>query len=106
MPSVTQIQAMHPALRSRVLEKFLKNAGVKEPEEAHITMAEALVFSQKPSAKAHFPGEITIARQYDSLVVLNRTDPCEEVPLPCPGMAELGGYCILCEPAQAPECTT
>ena len=63
-PRVETLRAMAPALRTRALEQFLKNSGVKEPEAAHIQLAEALVFSDNPSAEAHFPGGITIGRNY------------------------------------------
>ena len=67
LPEVAVLKSMDPALRSRALEAFLKRSGVKEPEESHICQAEALVFSEKPSAKASFPGGITISRCYDRL---------------------------------------
>lgn len=100
LPTVERMQAMHPAIRSRVLEKLLKDAGVREPEQTHIVMAEALVFSQKPSAKASFPGGITVARRYDRLEVLTACSSLEEMTLNCPASVTIPGYEIHCAPAQ------
>ena len=102
LPPVEELKTMHPAQRSRVLEQFLKKNGVREPEQIHISAAEGLVFSGKPSAKANFPGGVTIARQYDRLVVLEEDSPLEAVVLPNPGMAELPGLQVICEPAKEP----
>ena len=66
-PDIHQLRAMSPAVRSRALEQFLKQSGVKEPEAVHIRQAEALVFSENPSARANFPGGITIERNYATL---------------------------------------
>ena len=70
--SVSALRQELPAVRVRVLEHFLKNSGVKEPEAQHIALAESLVFSENPSAQGNFPGGITIGRNYDTLEVLTR----------------------------------
>ena len=67
LPEVEKLRDMDPALRARLLERFLKENGVREPEKEHIALAESLVFSDKPSARAQFPGGITIARVYGKL---------------------------------------
>lgn len=67
LPSVGDLQKMPDALRSRVLENFLKQSGVKEPEAEHIALCDRLVFSHNPSARASFPGGITVRRKYDRL---------------------------------------
>ena len=69
-PEVETLRAMAPALRARALEDFLKSSGVREPEAVHIRQLEALVFSDNPSAKANFPGGITIGRNYGILEVV------------------------------------
>ena len=69
-PHVFTLRSMAPAVRARALEHFLKSCGVREPEAAHIERAEALVFSDNPSAKAQFPGGITIGRNYTTLELL------------------------------------
>ncbi len=66
---VTRLRQLEAPLRSRILEQFLKENGVKEPTARNIAQAEALVFSRNPSAKAEFPGGGCIARCYDTLVV-------------------------------------
>ena len=67
--SVTALRGAESAVRTRVLERFLKENGVPEPEAQHIKLAEMLVFSDNPSAQGHFPGGITIRRNYDTLEV-------------------------------------
>lgn len=101
LPTVESLKAMPVPQRNRILERFLKDSGVKEPEESHITLAEALVFSDKPSAKASFPGGVTIARQYDTLTVLPKEELPKEVILPCPGQVFYGGLLVTCAPADA-----
>jgi tRNA(Ile)-lysidine synthase len=100
LPGVESLKTMHPAIRSRVLERFLKESGVREPEDAHIALAEDLVFSDKPSARASFPGGVTITRQYDVLTVLETGEHWEETVLPCPGQVSFGDYLVTCAPAE------
>ena len=69
-PQVELLRNMAPAVRARALEKFLKNSGVKEPEAVHIRQADALVFSENPSARANFPGGLVIGRNYGILEVV------------------------------------
>ncbi len=71
-PKIEDLRSMAPALRVRALEHFLKASGVKEPEAVHIRQAEALVFSNNPSARSHFPGQLTIGRNYGVLEVVNK----------------------------------
>lgn len=99
LPTIESIKAMSPALQSRVLEKFLKQSGVKEPEEKHIRAAHSLLYSGKPSARLRFPGGVTIARNYDRLEALTEQAVPETVLLSCPGEAEFAGLRILCAPA-------
>ena len=68
--SITALRQESSAIRVRILERFLKESGVPEPEASHIRLAEALVFSDNPSAQGNFPGGITICRNYDTLEVL------------------------------------
>lgn len=98
-PDVGLLRTLPPALRSRALEAFLKQSGIPEPEDAHISQAEALVFSENPSARAAFPGGVTISRSYDSLAVISDTADLGKTTLPCPGWTEVGGFCVTCEPA-------
>ncbi len=99
LPTVEELKTMPSAIRSRVLEKFLKQSGVKEPEDKHIAAAEALVYSDKPSARAEFPGGVTIARRYDRLEVLTEEGVLEQTFLAVPGETELSGWRITCAPA-------
>ena len=75
--SVTALRARPSAVRSRILEQFLKESGVKEPEAQHIKLAESLVFSDNPSARGNFPGGVTISRNYDKLEILSPSEQCD-----------------------------
>ena len=99
LPTVETLKSMPSALRSRVLKRFLKQSGVKEPEDTHIALAEALLNSDKPSARASFPGGVTIARNYDRLEALQENGILETVTLSCPGEASLPGLWVTCTPA-------
>lgn len=92
---VTDLLELHPAIRSRVLAKFLVNAGVKEPEAAHIAAMERLLNSPKPSAKAEFPGGVTIARNYDVLETVQKTEGISAQELT--DTLCVAGYQITCE---------
>ena len=65
--TVYQLREMTPSHRTRVLADFLTHCGVKEPEAEHIRLAEKLVFSNNPSAKANFSGGVTVFRNYEKL---------------------------------------
>lgn len=68
MPAIGELKALPAAIRRRYLERFLKESGVREPEESHILQAESLLFHWNPSASMNFPGGIVIAREYDRLI--------------------------------------
>lgn len=106
--SVAELRTMHPALRYRALERFLRKNGVTEPEADHIALVEKLVFSQKPSAKADLPGGVTIGRRYDTLERLPDTTALEGRVLPCPGALEIPelGLWVRCEPCGESLLTT
>lgn len=75
-PLQVQVLAEMPeALRRRSLADFLQKHGVKEPERAHIELVEKLVFSEKPSAWAEFPGNVRIGRCYDRLIAEKPVEP-------------------------------
>ncbi len=99
LPTVEHLKAMPSAQRSRVLARFLKGSGVKEPEDAHIALAEELVFSEKPSSQASFPGGVTIARNYDRLEARTPQESWQACVLPCPGEVFLPGLRVTCQPA-------
>ena len=100
LPDVETLREMHPAVRSRCLERFLKDSGVKEPEDVHISQTEALIFSDKPSARAKFPGGVMIGRQYGKLVCLQEEACLQQTVLPCPGEVEIPGFRVKCRFAE------
>lgn len=99
LPEVETLRTLPSAVRSRMLERFLKENGVREPEDVHIAQAEALVFSESPSASAAFPGGVTLSRQYGRLTANPTGEAFTPVTLTCPGSAEAAGIRITCEPA-------
>lgn len=67
----TDVAAMReaaPALRRRAMERLLKESGLPEPNASHLLAAEALIFSENPSAFAKFPGDVKLRRNYDKLL--------------------------------------
>lgn len=100
LPEVETLRTLPCAVRSRMLERFLKENGVREPEDVHIAQAEALVFSDSPSASAAFPGGVTLSRQYGHLTANPTGEAFTPVTLTCPGNAEAAGIRITCEPAR------
>lgn len=100
LPGVTNLKTLAPAVRSRMLERFLKENGVREPEAQHISLAESLVFSPKPSASAEFPGGVRLARNYDRLEVRSSEAPLDTRFLPENGVLEIPGWRITVQPAQ------
>ncbi len=104
-PDTLQVEALRslpPALKARALEAILKRFGVREPEAEHIALLESLVNSENPSARAQFPGGITLCRQYDRLGLWEDASPLPEQVLTCPGEVELPeiGLRVRCVPAK------
>ena len=102
LPSVAELRTMSAALRSRAICRFLKESGVSEPERSHIRAVEGLVFSEKPSAKANLPGGVTVGREYDRLVILERENALEEITLSPGDTVSLPqwGLTVSCLPAE------
>lgn len=87
--SVDALRALPKVRRSRVLAAYLESCGVREPEAEHIALAEALVNSRNPSARASLPGGVTIQRSYDRLISGASPAPFSTVMLNCPGITEI-----------------
>lgn len=103
LPTVLRLRELPTALRRRYLASFLVDSGVPEPEQSHIALAEALVFSENPSAQGHFPGSVVISRRYDRLEKLSEVPTLPERVLTCPGTVLLpeAGLKATCCPASA-----
>ena len=101
--SVAKVKGENPAKQSRMLAAFLESSGVREPAASHLELALALVRSENPSARASFPGGITISRQYDRLVAVRDAKPLEPIALNCPGITELPqlGLSVTCREADS-----
>ena len=102
---VDSLRLMEPAIRSRVLNKLLLQAGVREPEAEHIAAMEKLVFSQKPSARAAFPNGVTVERNYHILRSFREEIPLLEQEIICPGVYELPGIKLTVSHNQTDERT-
>lgn len=100
LPTVLELNQLHPAIRSRMIDTFLKRSGVREPEEAHIAQVEDLLHSPRPSAKVTLPGNVTIARNYDKLEVLQEKAALPETVLTIPGKTVIPGWEVRCIPAE------
>lgn len=88
------------ALRYRILEQFLKENGVREPEAEHLHLADSLIFSKRPSAKITLPGGILLYRQYDRILCGRELSSPQEMCLPSPGSVDFGEFTLTCKPAQ------
>lgn len=99
LPEVETLKAMHPAIRRRCLEAFLKASGVREPEQPHIALTEGLLYSANPSARVDLPGGVTLGRNYNRLEVVRRLEELPPTHLSCPGELELPCYRVRCFPA-------
>ena len=93
---------MSRAFRSRALHQFLQENGVREPERSHIRAVEALILSEKPSARVNLPGGVVIGRNYDQLEALNHTGIPESVKLMPGDTVQLPqwGFSVSCIPAE------
>jgi len=97
---VSVLRQMEPAHRNRALSAFLERCGVREPESEHIALAQSLVFSKNPSARASFPGGVVIGRSYDRLERLGEETPMQMQSLNIPGQTHGWGLRVLCGKAE------
>jgi tRNA(Ile)-lysidine synthase len=98
---VTNLSQKPAAVRYRILERFLKENGVPEPQAEHLQQADSLVFARNPSARVTLPGGMLLYRQYDRLLCGKVQEPPAQLQLTCPGEAVFGDYTLVC--AQAKE---
>lgn len=103
---VAALRKLQPGLRARVLATLLEEFGIKEPTAEHVGLLEDVVFSEKPSASAAFPGGITLGRNYGKL---EKVTAAEEfcLPLPRPGVITLPqGIRVTCQTGKCAEQST
>lgn len=100
--SVEAVKSASPAKQSRMLSAFLEYCGVREPAANHVDLALALVNSENPSARAAFPGGITVSREYNRLMPIREEKSFEPVVLSCPGVTEIPqlGLVVTCSEAE------
>lgn len=103
LPPVSRLRELPEALQSRYLERFLKENGVPEPEQIHISALRGLLYAPKPSARLDFPGGILIARDYDRLTVLPRQEAPEAGAINVPGVTELPQWGIRVHCGETPN---
>lgn len=99
LPPVSRLRRMPGPLQCRYLERFLKENGIPEPEQAHISAARELLYTDKPSGRMDFPGGIVVARDYDRLTVLSHRPSPGEERICVPGVTELPqwGIRVFCD---------
>ena len=85
---VAALRAAPGPLRRRAMEGLLRENGFPEPSAEHIRQAEAVVFSDRPSARAAFGG-VTLFRCYDRLEVQGEQTVLETRALPLAGITPL-----------------
>ncbi len=91
---IFKLRDMPQSLRDRVLSMYLQQCGVREPEAEHILLISKIVFSDKPSAKASFPDNVIIGRDYTHLKCVRDEPTLEQTLLSCPGVTEIPGLGI------------
>lgn len=101
-PTVEELKNQSGPLRRRYLAAFLKESGVREPEETHILQAEALLLSPNPSARVSLPGGVTLGRVYDRLAVVSPGEAPMPVALSIGEERLWGDYRICCREGAMP----
>ena len=97
--SCERLNALDPVLRRRALFAVLQACGAAEPAERHLELLDALVSSPDPSARASFPGGLTLARRYDLLAADDGAPGAiDPVSLPVPGTVRVPGFTVTCAP--------
>ena len=100
--SCKRLNALEPVLRRRALFAILQACGVAEPAERHMALLDLLVSSSDPSARASFPGGLTMVRCYDLLRAgADAPEAVVPVSLPAPGTVRVPGFVITCSAPRA-----
>ena len=98
--SLEALNALPSALQNRMIAGFLKYCGVKEPDARHIELTMALARSGDPSARASYPGGVTVCRRYGMLVCEEKSETLQPQPLPCAGQVKFGNTTVSCQPME------
>ena len=100
---IAALRAAPAPLRRRAIEGFLRRNGFPEPSAEHIRQAEAVVFSDNPSARVTFGG-LTLRRSYDKLYADREQIVLPTRRLPMEGVTELPeiGLVVRTSVAEAP----
>ncbi len=85
---------LHPALQNRVMALFLKELGVREPEQVHIAAGRHLAEAERPSARVELPGGVCLERQYGILTAGETMPKPQPQRLVIPGTTVLPGWLI------------
>ena len=86
---VKMLRDLAEPIRSRVISAFLVESGLLEPEAEHIRLVERLVFSEKPSARAHLKKGVIVERQYSVLCCKRAANPLRTLEVRHCGITEL-----------------
>ncbi len=88
---------LHPAMQSRVAAMYLRELGVREPEQIHIDQVLALAGARNPSAWTRFPGGLHLSRSYGLLRPIQKTEQLAAAALTIPGVCHVGGWVVSCQ---------
>ncbi len=88
---------LHPAMKARVMGLFLKELGVKEPEQVHIAACCHLAEADRPSAWVELPGGVCLRRQYGLLTPENAQKSPASQSVPVPGVTRTESWEISTE---------
>lgn len=103
LPPVSRLRQLPAPLQCRYAERFLKQNGIPEPEQSHISGVLNLIASPKPSARLHFPGGVVIARDYERLIRLDERPLPEPAAVPVPGTVTLPQWGIRITTSEVPN---
>lgn len=92
-----ELLCLHPAMQSRVAAMYLKELGVREPEQTHIDQVLALAEAGNPSAWIRFPGGVCLSRSYNLLRPGGQTGGLRTAELPACGQLHVGQWVITCD---------
>ena len=92
------LRQMPRAVQTRALRKLLLHFGVKEPEAEHTELLRKILYSDNPSSRGVFPGNVTIAREYESIIKLEKQGSIGSWKLNNPGTTEIPplGIRVIC----------
>lgn len=103
LPPVSRLQKIPAPLQCRYAERFLKQNGIPEPTQAHITGFLKLIATKKPSARIQFPSGVVLARDYERIYRQEERPLPQPAEIPVPGRVALPQWGIRIETSAVPN---